>query len=55
MVNKPWTYIARLISPKQIPDSKVPFVAFCVTGVLYMAVTIAKIEHCISVGVKTCQ
>ena len=55
MVNKPWTYIARLISPKQIPDSKVPFVAFCITGVLYMAVTIAKIEHCISVGVKTCQ
>lgn len=55
MVNKPWTLIARLISPKQIPDDKVPFVAFCIVGVLYMAVTLAKIEHCISVGIQTCQ
>ena len=55
MVNKPWTILARLISPKQIVDSQVPFVAFCIIGVLYIAVTIAKIEHCLSIGIEACQ
>jgi len=55
MVNKPWTVLARLISPKQIVDSQVPFVAFCIIGVLYIAVTIAKIEHCLSIGIEACQ
>jgi len=55
MVNKPWTLLARLISPKQIVDSQVPFVAFCIIGVLYIAVTIAKIEHCLSIGIEACQ
>ena len=55
MVNKPWTLIARLISPKQIVDSQVPFVAFCIVGILYIAVTIAKIEYCLSIGIQACQ
>jgi hypothetical protein len=55
MVNKPWTVLARLISPKQIVDSQIPFVAFCIVGVLYIAVTIAKIEHCLMIGIAECQ
>ena len=55
MVNKPWTLIARFISPKQIVDSQIPFVAFCVVGILYIAVTIAKIEYCLSIGIAACQ
>ncbi|CAM3777716.1 hypothetical protein [Polynucleobacter antarcticus] len=55
MVNKPWTLIARFISPKQILDRQVPFVAFCIVGVLYIAVTLAKIEHCITIGMAACQ
>ena len=55
MVNKPWTAIARLISPKQIADSQIPFVAFCIVGVIYIAVTIAKIEYCLSIGIEACQ
>lgn len=55
MVNKPWTVVARFISPKQIVDSQVPFVAFCIVGVLYIAVTIAKIEHCLTIGIEACQ
>jgi voltage-gated potassium channel Kch len=34
---------------------QIPFVAFCVVSSLYIAVTLAKIEHCISVGVQTCK
>jgi len=55
MVNKPWTLLARFISPKQIVDSQIPFVAFCIVGVLYIAVTIAKVEHCLSIGIQACQ
>lgn len=55
MVGKPWTKLARLISPKQIVDRQIPFVAFCIVGVLYIAVTLAKIEHCISIGLEACQ
>jgi hypothetical protein len=33
----------------------VPFVAFFMVGVTYIAVTLAKIEHCVSVGIKACQ
>ena len=55
IINKPWTLIARFISPKQIIDRQIPFVAFCIVGVFYIAVTLAKIEHCISIGIEICQ
>ena len=55
IINKPWTLLARFISPKQIIDRQIPFVAFCIVGVLYIAVTLAKIEHCISIGIEACQ
>jgi len=55
IINKPWTLTARFISPKQIIDRQIPFVAFCIVSVLYIAVTLAKIEHCISIGIEICQ
>ncbi len=55
IVNKPWTSIAALIAPKQIAKRHHPFVAFCVVAVLYLAVTVAKIEHCVSVGMASCK
>ena len=55
IVNKPWTYLAALIAPKQIAKRHHPFVAFCMVAVLYLAVTVAKIEHCVSVGMASCK
>jgi hypothetical protein len=55
VVNKPWTYIAALIAPKQIAKRHHAFVAFCVVAILYLAVTVAKIEHCVSVGMVGCK
>ena len=55
MVNKPWALLARFISPKQIVDSQIPFVAFCIVGILYIAGTLAKIEYCLSIGIAACQ
>ena len=55
VINKPWTFMAALISPKQIAPRHHPFVAFCVVAALYISVTVVKIEHCVSVGVQTCK
>ena len=55
VLNKPWVKAARFIAPRQIANSQVPFVAFFVLSVLYGAVTIAKIEHCIAIGVALCK
>ena len=55
ILNKPWTAMARFISPKQIADHQIPFVAFCILAILYIVVTLAKIEHCVSIGVELCQ
>ena len=55
VVNRPWIKLGRLIAPKKIHDSQIPFVAFCIVAVLYIAVTLAKIEHCISVDMQGCK
>lgn len=55
IINKPWTSVARFVAPKQIADHQIPFVAFCIVAVLYIAVTLAKIEHCVNIGIELCQ
>lgn len=55
ILNKPWVGAARWIAPRQVADQHVPVVAFCVMAVLYLAVTLAKIEHCIAIGVEACR
>jgi hypothetical protein len=55
IVNKPWFVMARWISPRQISNRHVPFVAFFVLLAVYIAVTLAKIEHCVSVGMQGCR
>jgi hypothetical protein len=54
-LNKPWTSIAKLISPKMVAQRHIPVVAFCVVSVLYIAVTLAKIEHCVALGMVGCK
>ena len=55
VLNKPWVAIAKLISPKMVAERHIPVVAFCVVSVLYIAVTLAKIEHCVSIGMVGCR
>ena len=55
LVNKPWVTAARWIAPKQVADHQVPIVAFLVIGVLYVAVTLAKIEHCVTIAMQGCK
>jgi len=54
-INRPGGGMARLVSPKKIAPQHVPWVAFFMLAVLYLAVTLAKIEHCISVSMQGCR
>ena len=55
VLNKPWVGIAKLISPKMVAARHIPVVAFCIVSVLYIAVTLAKIEFCVSIGMVGCK
>ncbi len=55
VLNRPWVWIAVKISPAKVAPQHHPIVAFCIVAVLYIAVTLAKIEHCVSVGMVGCR
>lgn len=55
LLNKPWFAMARWISPARIAPNHHGFVAFFVLSVLYLAITLAKIEHCINVDMVGCK
>lgn len=55
VLNRPWVWMARQLSPKAVAERHHTMVAFCVVSVLYILVTLAKIEHCISVQMVGCR
>ncbi len=55
VLNKPWLAVARWLSPARVAPQHHGFVAFFVLCVLYLAVTLAKIEHCVSVQMVGCR
>lgn len=55
ILNKPWMAMARWISPNRVASQHHGYVAFFALSVLYIAVTLAKIEHCIGVGMTGCR
>lgn len=55
VLNKPWFTIARWLSPARVAPEHHGYVAFFVLCVLYLAVTLAKIEHCIGVSMVGCR
>lgn len=55
VVNRPWLRLARWMAPRQVADQHVGFVAFFALAVVWMAIVLARIEHCISVGVQLCR
>lgn len=55
VLNKPWFALARWLSPAKVSVQHHGYVGFFVLGVLYLAITVAKIEHCIGVGMVGCR
>jgi uncharacterized protein YggT (Ycf19 family) len=50
VVSKPFTWVVRKITPKQVSDTQVPVVAFCLLAVIYMVVTFERADLCVTQG-----
>ena len=55
VLNRPWMALARLVSPAKVASRHHGWVAFFVLGVLYLGVTLLKIERCLSVAMAGCR
>lgn len=54
-VGKPFVQVARLVTPKFVLERHLPLVAFCILAFVWVGATIAKINHCLKIGVSLCQ
>ncbi len=55
IVGKPFVVAARFITPKQIIDRHVPFVAFLLLLFVWIAATLTRIRICLEIGVELCK
>ena len=54
-ITNPVTWVARRITPRQVADQHVPFVAFFLLAIVWAVVTIEKIRYCVGVGMVGCK
>ncbi len=50
VVGKPFSWLVRRITPKQVSDKQVPIVTFCLLAVFYMVVTFERANLCVTQG-----
>jgi len=50
VVSKPFNWLVRRITPKQVSDHHVPIVTFCLLAVVYMVVTFERANLCVTQG-----
>lgn len=50
VVGKPFTWLVRKITPRQVSDTQVPVVTFCLLSVIYMVVTFERADLCVTQG-----
>ncbi len=50
VVSKPFNWLVRKITPKQIADTQVPLVTFFLLTVIYMVVTFERADLCVTQG-----
>lgn len=55
LLGRPFVRVARFITPRFVLDRHLPLVAFLILGFVWLAATMAKINHCLSIGVHLCQ
>lgn len=54
-VGRPFVLVARLVTPKFVLERHVPVVAFFILLFVWVGATVAKINHCLKIGVQLCQ
>lgn len=55
IVGRPFVQCARWLTPRIVLERHLPLVAFLMLSFAWLAVTAAKISHCLHLGVALCQ
>lgn len=54
-IGLPFVKIVRFVTPKLVLERHLPLVAFLILGFVWVGVTLAKVNHCLKIGVALCQ
>jgi hypothetical protein len=55
MATRPFTRLARWVAPRQVADHHVGFVAFFMLAVIWVLVTLQKVEWCVANNMVGCR
>jgi cytochrome b561 len=55
LLSKPFTFVVRNITPRQVGDHQVPIVTFFLVVLAYIVVTLERIQLCVQLGVEVCR
>lgn len=55
VMTKPFVKGMRLVTPKVVIDRHIPLAAFVVLAMVWVVVTITKINLCLQIGVEQCR
>lgn len=55
LAGRPFVQATRVCTPRLVLDQHVPLVAFLLLLFIWLAVTFAKIQLCLQIGVSRCQ
>lgn len=55
VVGKPFVFLVRKITPRQVADHQVPIVTFFLLLIFYAVVTFEKVNHCLAVNMVGCK
>jgi len=55
LLAKPFTFVVRKLTPRQVGDHQVPIVTFFLVVILYLVVTFERINACLQAGIEVCK
>jgi cytochrome b561 len=55
LISKPFTFVVRKLTPRQVSDRHVPLATFFLLLVVYAVVTLERIQLCVQIGVEQCR
>lgn len=53
-VGQPFVSLARRVTPRVVLDRHLPWVAFLWLAMGWLLVTLAKVSHCLNIGLEQC-
>jgi uncharacterized membrane protein len=55
LISKPFTFVVRKITPRQVAAEHVPVVTFFLLLIVYAVVTFERINLCVQIGINACK